>query len=229
MILLHVLAFLAFQFCYIAAWLPLAALGHPIAAILIYLGLKRQKSVGGWPWMHFSKAYKQRYKGFPHWAYVWSNEGDSVLGSDDYILQGLKSGKGRLKIGYTWSAVRNPVNNLRFIPPFNLKIVPQNVRWVGTLGNYKEPVADGLMTDPADYKNREMGLEYDKKQPFLLFCWCKGAPLKANLLWQYESPINGRMVKLQTGFKIYPKDLQGFTTPYRASGAGNALISWKYI
>lgn len=225
---LHVLSFLIFQVGYILAWLPLAALGHIVVPALLYIGLKRESKTGAWPWVKYSTAYDQYYNGFPNWAYIWSNEGDSVLGSYNYILQGLAEGKSRFKIAYTWSAIRNPVNNSRFVPPFNLKIDPPQVRWIGTLGNFKPP-QEGVTQARTDAQNLNMGLEYDKKQSFVLFCWTVDKPLKANLLWQYASPRDGRMVKLELGWKVRPKDLQGFTIPYRASGAGNALISWKYI
>lgn len=199
---------------FIHCWLPLCLVGHFVIPVLIYIGNRQLV----WRWRPYSEVYKQHYNGFPNWAYIWSNEGDGVLGSPDYLYEKYKLNWSLFRIAWTWSAVRNPVNNLRFVKPFKLDIIPQWVRWIGSLGDFENEEADAIIAGWYDYKSKD----------FWCFTWQQGT-FKAGFLWQYKALFSDRRVKLQAGWKIYPKDMNGFTIPYRQFGAGNAIISWKYI
>ena len=69
----------------------------------------------------------------PRWAWVWSNDEDGVTGHPGW--QDLWAGHDRLG-AFVWSALRNPSNNLRFVPLLSLVIDPVRVHFVG---NHENP------------------------------------------------------------------------------------------
>jgi len=65
---------------------------------------------------------------WPRWAWLWSNEEDGVAGPTWYAARHPKwSGS---KIAFFWSALRNPSNNMRFIPGINPVIVPKKIAYL---------------------------------------------------------------------------------------------------
>lgn len=223
-LILQLIKFALYQTIYILLWLPFCLLGYIIVPALVAYGLRQERKTGSWPWFNYSEAYSHYYKGLPKWASIWDNQGDSILGPPMYYPN-----KSLLYSAFMFNVVRNPVNGLRFTPPFNLKINPEEVRWVGSFGSYVDPKTHAF-EEIANEENKSQGAKYDNKQAtFWLLCWTESEPYKMNVYFQYRSKVTGRMRKLQIGFKVYPKDLQGFKIPYRASGAGNAIVSWRNV
>lgn len=200
--LIYIIPFLLLMF---AIKFVCIILGHIIVPPLLAYGLYIKKRTKVWPWVKYSWRYKQYYNGFPDWAYLWANEGDGVLGPPEYTAR--YPNWSEFRRAWTWTANRNPANNLRFIRGYSLNIDPDRVRFIGSLG--PEP------------------LQYDTPQPFALLTWHSGSP-HAGILCYYRSPINNRLTKFLFGYKIYAKDKYGFTIPYRQFGAGFGA-QWKYI
>lgn len=204
-------------------WLPFCLAGYIVVPTLVLYGLHVEQKTGKWPWTQISSAYGHEYKGLPKWASIFDNQGDSIFGPPNYY-----PGKGPLYSAFMFNVVRNPVNGLRFTPPFNLEIEPATVRWTGSRGSYIDP-AIVPFEELARAHNYAQGLTYDSKTTeYWLLCWSTKEPLKMNFRIQYRNR-KGIMMKFHVGFKIYPKDLQGFTIPYRVNGAGNAIISWRKV
>lgn len=103
-----------------------------------------------------------------------------------------------------WSCIRNPANNLRSVPYLSCKIDPKRVRWIG--GPHKDPML------------------YDLKPPKQEWFYAYQGPY-ASLWWQYRSRFSYKIVRIWTGWAIYPSDVNG-VTPYRQNGAG-FKIQWK--
>lgn len=62
---------------------------------------------------------------WPRWAWLWSNEEDGVLGPTWYHERHPTWSGNR--IAFFWSALRNPSNNMRFIPVINPVIEPKRI------------------------------------------------------------------------------------------------------
>ena len=91
----YVLLFAALQ----AAALALAIVGLPICAVLAALS----------PWSIVSQpGYKPNLivAGWPSWAWIWSNDEDGVRPTGYTTRWGI----------FKWTALRNSVNNFRFVP-----------------------------------------------------------------------------------------------------------------
>lgn len=52
---------------------------------------------------------------FPKWAWIWGNDSDSIFGPPWFNL-----GFFSFRNCYIWTAIRNPVNNMRRVPAFNV-------------------------------------------------------------------------------------------------------------
>ena len=81
-----------------AANLPLAIIGIPVCAILAYCGFAHYDE-GKWHW--------------PKWAWLWDNEEDGV--APDWYASFHQEWHSAT-VEFVWTAFRNPVNNLRYIP-----------------------------------------------------------------------------------------------------------------
>lgn len=79
-------------------WSPLVLMGLPICFVLAYFKIMRQGPAGLLFW--------------PRWAWLWSNDEDGVH-PGWYAAQFPNWGS--WKVTFAWTAVRNPVNNLRFV------------------------------------------------------------------------------------------------------------------
>lgn len=101
--------------------------------------------------------------------------------------------------------IRNPANNLRYVPFISLKIIPNKVRWIGSLGNF----------------NSRQGMnnvyEYDRDEvEFWSLVWCG---LYSN--FRVHFPLKGKRYRFWIGWKIYPEDMYG-VKGQRAMSAGFA-------
>lgn len=83
--------------------LILTIIGIPVCAVLAYGKFSRPIS-GKWYW--------------PKWAWVWSNDEDGVW-PHWYCIDHPNWSTPRLE--FHWTALRNPCNNLRYVPGVSLK------------------------------------------------------------------------------------------------------------
>lgn len=179
---------------YTILYVILIGLGHLIIPILLLI-----RAYGP----HFSWRYSQIYQGFkPKWLfYLWSNEGDGLFPPEYEARYPDWSFFFR---AWMWSAVRNPVNNLRFIPFLNCKIDPAKVKWIGSLG-----------------QNAQL-YEPNEKRTYWFFCWC-GWYSNLRRLYLHR----GRLKEFWIGWRIWPNDIHG-VTEYRKHSAGFTL-QWRYV
>jgi hypothetical protein len=115
----------------------------------------------------------------------------------------------------SWSAVRNPCNNLRYAPYLSFKIEPNNIRFIGSLSsltdNSRVPFDQELF--------KKMTMQYTLPGPSRwVICW-HGA--YSCLYWR------GLTREFWIGFKILPKDLYGVTS-YRKDRTGFAM-QWRRV
>lgn len=133
--------------------------------------------------------------------YPWGNEEDGIVNGEEFI-----DWPKWFRIIY-WSAVRNPANNLRFIPILNVKIVPEKVKYKGAF--------KGL--DP----NHVVTLKDfdDDTKRFWYLCW--QGPY-SNIRFHFK--MFGKIWRFWIGWKIYPEDQDGIPEwSHRKNGAGFAL------
>lgn len=109
--------------------------------LLVPLSLAR-----AWRW-RYSRVYAGRnmtvWRG-GRLTWLWGNEEDGVAGPEWWRERTGVARYGWLNgcwSAYRWSALRNPTNNLRFVPFINPVIDPHAIRWVGrgdpeTLGSW---------------------------------------------------------------------------------------------
>lgn len=62
----------------------------------------------------------------PRWLWLWGNDEDG-LAADWYDQQ--HQDWSPFRVMYTWSALRNSVNNLRFVPVLSPKLNPAQIGW----------------------------------------------------------------------------------------------------
>jgi hypothetical protein len=137
-VILAVLASLLLWPLYLGLFIPLALLGVPLLAVLSLFRAWRYR-LSQFP--QFNETRNQ----YPlaawlggRWTWLWGNEEDGVDGPDWWRdRMGIVPVVGKLSLrqrlvrswaAYRWSAFRNPVNNLRFIPYLNPVIVPTRIR-----------------------------------------------------------------------------------------------------
>lgn len=126
------------------------------------------------------------------WMWPWGNEEDSILNGAQYY----DAGSTFKQIVY-WSAVRNPVNNLRYTPILSLKIESDKVEFIGS--------------NVADIK------EYDHNIEMWYLCW---HGIYSNL--RVQTKIFGSLWRFWIGWKIYPEDSIRPVVGHRVPGAGVA-------
>lgn len=130
--------------------------------------------------------------------WLWGNEEEGI---------GYYGGKGwslERRILYS-ECVRNPVNNLRYVPLLSVKI---DVNRVGYIGNLK------LIDESLDELRKYDDDAYD----FLCFTWCG---FYSNI--RYQGKIFGKRRRIWIGWKIYPEDIYGVSpTSHRYVSAGFA-------
>jgi hypothetical protein len=159
------------------------------------------------------KAYETRIspvtgKTGVHWTwkimFPWGNEEDGILAGQ--IYRDFKNDF--LQIVY-WTALRNPTNNLRYVPHISCKINPKKVGFIGSFGS-------------SSFHYHETLLKYDTKVPQWFFAW---QGLYSNFYVQFN--LRGKLRRFWIGWKIFPTDIYG-VTEYRKHGAGFAT-QWKVV
>jgi hypothetical protein len=179
--------------------------------------------VFGWPiclWMVLRSNVEEIYvstfgrtllEWSPYWAWrVYGNDEDGIDGlrggdpAQAWWLEETKNAPDRWRI-IKWSCWRNPMGNLRFIPPFGFIVNPQRVDYIG---NSVDPDRD-YDTRPGIYwyfawhglYTGVWGIVPD----FDLFKWKRCH------------------LQIRIGWKIIPRDLLGISpTDYRSKGCGFA-------
>lgn len=137
------------------------------------------------------------------WRILWPfcNEEDSIINRD--MKNYFESDKLQIIM---WSCWRNPVNNLRYVKYLSCKIIPDKVRFVGSLG------------DSANALTEEQLRLYDKPTAQWFLCW---QGVYACIFWQFK--LFGVLKRLWIGWKIMPFDVYGVPeTSHRINGAGFA-------
>lgn len=132
--------------------------------------------------------------------WLWGNEEDGLD----------KNGELKDRIFY-WTALRNPVNNHRFVKYVGCRINPDRVRFIGSYGS----VTRFLGFTPSKESEFYLGINrYDTKTPQWFLAW---QGIYSNFYLQFA--INRKLYRAWVGWKIFPTDIFG-VTPYRKYGAG---------
>lgn len=165
---------------YVAAQVPLWLAGLPIC----YRLARRE----AWT-LRPSQYFKRDVTAWgPRWAWLWGNEENGITGPDWWHTQ--NAGKPEWRIAFVWSAWRNPVNNLRFVPLLNPVIVPDRIRFRGN--------AD----DPA--RKSAIG----RKRVEWSFTW-QGIYAGLVVRWQITATHHAQF---RAGWKFIPRDRFGVAT-----------------
>lgn len=90
-----------------------------------------------------SETKRLRLQWLPRWAWPWSNDEDGVLG--DGAFSAANRELPAWQRAFIWSALRNPVNNLRFVFPFGIRINPDSIRFMGNSLDVATDLADGKL------------------------------------------------------------------------------------
>lgn len=111
---------------------------------------------------------------------------------DKPIYKQIKFKSQTAKILYS-ECIRNPVNNLRFVPVLSVKIEPSKVKFIGSLGSSDDNLSEEVIR------------KYDDdKVDFWSFTW---QGLYSNFRWQ--GPVRGVRKRFWIGHKLYPEDIYG--------------------
>ncbi len=122
--------------------------------------------------------------------YPWNNEEDGL-----YVISHNPESPEWYRI-ITWTANRNPTNNLRFIKPFGLQIEPDKIRYLGTFDIFADPDAD------------------DRDEPLFYIAW---QGWHSNIRLQFY--VRQRLYRLWIGWKIYPSSIVKGVPGYQKYGA----------
>jgi len=120
------------------------------------------------------------------WAWLWSNDEDGVLGSVEWE----EKYKARPRWGaFVWTALRNPSNNLRYVPKLNVKIDPTKITYVG---NHDDPPRKPDVKPPVG----------DVKWAYTKHGYYSGFVYRRQLTKE-------RHFQIRLGWKLIPKDRFG--------------------
>lgn len=141
---------------------------------------------------------------WPAWAWIWSNDEDGVKGSKEW--QETHSERWG---AFLWTAIRNPSNNLRFVPFLNPII---DAKRIGYWGNVDDP-------------NPRYSIEDNPLGLLWAFTW--QLPF-AGLIVRYQWAT--RHCQIRLGWKLLPRDKFGVPDwDYRKNrcGFGTQLHLWR--
>jgi len=160
--------------------------------------------------MRESKFYKDRIvRAFTsRIMWPWSNEEEGIGHYDTLNFLGLtiKFEKISSKIVYS-ECIRNPANNLRFVPLISLKIDPTKVKFIGSFGSYKDNLP------------KEVVKKYDSNEELFWSLTWQG--LYSNI--RVHLKIFNWRFRFWLGWKIYPEDIYGLPSwSHRNVSAGFA-------
>jgi hypothetical protein len=111
----------------LAVFLVFAIPGVPLVAILAWGRVYR---------LRFSSRFGRDVLRFPSLFWLWDNSEDGVDGlrggdaAQQWWADKTANYSAQKRI-FVWSALRNPVDSLRFVPLLNPRIRPESVRFVG--------------------------------------------------------------------------------------------------
>lgn len=163
----------------------------------------------------------------PRWAWLWGNEEDGVAGGGEWVR--TRTHWGPWRRAFVWSALRNPVNNLRFVSPFGMRIRPARIRVRGN--SVESPIADergtGVVRLRWSYVWQGVRAGLWVRVPlakWLHFTRRAGFPW-ISVRVQREPYV----VNLRAGWKLIPSDAYGVDPyDYRAPMVGTGLqIQWR--
>ena len=175
----------------------------------LFLALRTVAIVLGWllvPIAAAARAYEP-YNA-PHWhegtrvqyrftwpfMWLWDNEEDGIADRTYWDAPNMF-----LAIVY-WSALRNPANNLRYVPWLSVLIDSSKVKYIGSL-----PKTASLK-------------DYDKDE--LTFWSLTWQGVYSNIRVHFK--MGSKIYRFWLGWKIYPEDKVYPVTGHRATGAGFA-------
>lgn len=139
-----------------------------------------------------------------HWTWpimkLWDNEDNGIVdpGYSSYTSMFMR-------IIY-WTALRNPVDNLKIVPIICCKINSADVRFVGSFGNCTNEEEWVKLYSPRFTVNeaQEQIEKYDTKVPQWWFCW---NGFYTNFYWAFN--VNGHLWLFWIGWKIKPTAIYG--------------------
>jgi len=141
---------------------------------------------------------------FTWWfMYPWDNNEDGIadrtyFNHKSFMLQVIH-----------WSCIRNPANNLRYLPLLSVKIRKEKIGYIGSL--------------PKNVPIQKYSL---RQQPCWYLCW---HGLYSCLRIQFKLP-GGNIKRFWIGWKLYPEDSIYEVAGHRVNGAGFATqfkTSWR--
>lgn len=159
----------------------------------------------------------------PRWAWlIYGNDEDGVLGSPAFTVAHRQLPHWLRAV--LWSAWRNPVNNLRFVWPFGIRIEPRRVRAVGNC------------TDADDWDGTRTLWSYAWQGAFAgvhvrtrYFAWRRPV-ITWRRVWRVPLPVRLQLVPWRThlnarcGWKLKPRDVAFVpASDYRSKGCGTGL------
>lgn len=107
--------------------LALQIIGLPLIAVLALCGAYKWRPSKVWPAGYNDRTEVSAWDG--GWlTWLWGNEEDGVTGPTWWSFRNI--GRPHWQSDFHWSALRNPVNNLRFVPGINPVIDPARVRHI---------------------------------------------------------------------------------------------------
>lgn len=162
--------------------IPLILLGWVVIPPAAYFGLYEKRMSKFWPYVITAWA--------PKWMYLFGNEESGIIDGKAFY----DAGADWKQIIY-WTALRNPICNIRFIKPPSVLIDPKKVRWVGSY-------------DIDQIRN------YDTPVPQWWFDW---TDLYCSSFW-WQFNFKGTLYRFWVGHQLYPTDIFG-TAGYRQFGA----------
>lgn len=127
MLALRILLSIPFWLARLAILLFFAVLGLPIVFVLAWQA---------WCWPTVSKRFNRTVLQFPRIAWLWNNQEDGVDGlrGGDPAQQwwaDKTAGWSPIRRIFVWSALRNPVDSLRWVPLLNPIIFVPGVSFIG--------------------------------------------------------------------------------------------------
>lgn len=189
---------------YFGVLIPMIVFGWVLIPIMALLG-RYEFRASKYFYINNGEVPKKILAWHDKWMWPWGNEEDGIAAGRQY----QDAGATWKQIIY-WSALRNPVNNLRFVPLLSVKIDPEKIGYVGRVKGFD------AVESPRDNERRYILDYFDKPCPQWFLCW-QGA--YSNFYWQFT--VNRKLYRFWIGWKIFPTDIYGVTT-YRKPGAGFA-------
>jgi len=182
---------------YMLALTPLWLLGWPVCAAL---SLSRAWKVLESPYFANEDGDPRKLPLWPYWwAFPWNSFEDGVLGNSKWTNAHQNWPQWRRAL--VWCAWRNPVDAMRFVWPFGIRIQPWRIR---VRGNCLNSPQDDWLGDRALWSYVTQGV-------FAGF-------------WIRVPHVRGRYAEFRIGWRLLPRDARGVPADDgRLAGCGFAL------